>query len=232
MFGPRLPPTKGSSMTPYYEDDACVIYHGDCREITEWLSADVLVTDPPYGMGYASSKARAGKGKYRRRELSPIAGDATTELRDIALDLWGDRAALVFGTWRVDRPATARMLLVWDKGDSPGMGDLTIPWGPSHEEVYVIGAGFTGKRTPGVLRWPGLMSQDSERPDHPTPKPLPLMRDLIGKCPPGVIADPFMGSGTTLRAAKDLNRKAIGIELDERYCEIAAKRMAQEVLAL
>jgi site-specific DNA-methyltransferase (adenine-specific) len=67
---------------------------------------------------------------------------------------------------------------------------------------------------------------------HPTPKPEDLMRWLITKCPPGVVADPFMGSGSTLRAAKDLGRKAIGIEVDERYCEVAARRMGQEVLAL
>lgn len=119
-------------------------------------------------------------------------------------------------------------MLVWDKGNSPGMGDLSLPWGTSFEEIYVNGDGFRGRRRPNVLHVPTLAAGDSARPDHPTPKPLSLMVGLIDCCPPGVIADPFMGSGTTLRAAKDLGRKAIGVELDERYCEMAATMCARE----
>ncbi len=206
--------------TPYYSDDHVTIYHGDCLELADlWTCADVLVTDPPYGMNHV-----AGGGRPKR----PVIGDRSTDARDTALTLWGSRPALVFGRWNIPHPETAQICLTWDKGDWPGMGDLAMPWGPSTEEIYVIGKGFTGQRRGTVVRCDRVVASG----DHPTEKPVDLLRDLIAKCPPGTIADAFMGSGTTLRAAKDLGRKAIGIELEERYCEIAAARCAQEVLAL
>lgn len=118
------------------------------------------------------------------------------------------------------------MVLTWDKGDWPGMGDLRLPWGPSTEEIYVLGAGFVGRRSGSIVRADRCTGDTV----HPNEKPLSLLVKLLQKCPPGMIADPFMGSGTTLRAAKDLGRRAIGIEIEERYCEIAAKRLAQETL--
>lgn len=214
---------------PYYEDDAVTIYHGDCREIAAWLEADVLVTDPPYGMALRSGWG----GAFGSLE---IANDGDTTARDDALYLWGDRPALVFGRWSVTRPLGTRMVLQWEKGEHVGMGDLSLPWKPNTEEVYVLGSGFAGHRSSSVLRHLAIAGtvgrHDQGNRHHPTEKPVGLLIDLLGKCPPGVIADPFMGSGTTLRAAKDLGRRAIGIEVEERYCEIAAKRCAQEVLPL
>ena len=216
-------------MTPYYEDDAVTIYHGDCREVTAWLAADVLVTDPPYGMGLRSGRG----GAFGESEIEH---DTDTTVRDAALALWGDRPALVCGRWSVERPTGTRMVLTWEKGEHVGMGDLSLPWKPNTEEVYVLGDGFTGHRGSSVLRHLAIAGTVGQAGNgtrfHPTEKPTGLMRDLIQKCPPGVIADPFMGSGTTLRAAKDLGRKAIGVELLERYCEVAARRMGQEVLDL
>lgn len=200
-------------MTPYYADGEVVIYHGDCRSVGEWLAADVVVSDPPYGMAYTSG--------WNDRT---IANDHDTSARDEALALWGDKPALVFGRWDCPHPAKAKLALVWDKGDWPGMGDLNMPWGPSTEEIYVLGSGFVGKRSGSVIRVDRLTGNTA----HPNEKPLPLMARLIAKCPPGVIADPFMGSGVTLRAAKDAGRRAVGVEVDERYCELAAKRMGQE----
>lgn len=216
-------------MRPYYQDDACTIFHGDCREVAEWLQADVLVTDPPYGMQFASGMGGAfGK--------SEVAGDGNTGVRDEALRLWRPRPALVFGRWSVPRPSETRQVLTWEKGNHVGMGDLSLPWKPNTEEIYVLGKGFVGKRRSAVLRCFAIAGTVGRMQDgtrfHPTEKPVDLLRDLIGSCPSGVIADPFMGSGTTLRAAKDLSRKAIGIEIEERYCEIAARRLGQEVLAL
>lgn len=207
-------------MSVYYQDELVTLHHGDCREVAEWLDADVLVTDPPYGMAYVSNFSKYGA-------TAPIAGDADPALRDDVLAMWGDRPALVFGTWRVPRPTTSRHLLVWDKGESPGMGNLALPWGPSHEEVYVLGDGFRGARGPSVLRVRTLASQSEKRPDHPTPKPVSLIEQLIEKCPPGVIADPFAGSGSTLLAARLAGRQAIGVEVEERYCAVIAARLAQ-----
>lgn len=209
-------------LQPYYQDEYVTLYHGDCLEIVDvWTGADVLVTDPPYGMAYQSGWVH---GKIDRS----IAGDHDTKLRDQALELWGDRPAIAFGKWNQPRPKATRQRLIWSKAPDPGMGDLTSPWGSSDEEIYVLGKGFTGKRGPNVLAYP--KPPVSNRPDHPTPKPVPLMEHLIQRCPPGVIADPFAGSGATLRAAKNLGRHAVGVELEEKYCEIIANRLAQEVL--
>ena len=203
--------------TPYYQDEHVTLWHGDCLEIDAWLTADVLVTDPPYGMAHVSG--------WQPR---PIAGDATTGARDAALAQWGSRPALVFGRWTEPRPAAVRARLVWDKGEWPGMGDLRLPWGPSDEEVYVLGEGWTGKREGTVVRANRLGGNASA--DHPTPKPIALMERLIAMCPPGVVGDPFAGSGSTLVAARNLGRRAVGVELEERYCEVIAKRLAQDVL--
>lgn len=207
-------------MKPYYEDDFVTLFHGNClTEHREWLEADVLVTDPPYGVSYKSGRVKADR---------TIAGDSSPEVRDRALEAWGDRPAIVFGSWNIPRPAHTRARLIWSKGDDPGMGDLKFPWGKSDEEIYIIGKGFSGKRCPNVLvhNKPPVNNREA----HPTPKPVPLMERLIEKCPPGLIADAFAGSGATLVAAKNLGRKVIGVELEERYCEIIAKRCQQEVL--
>lgn len=203
-------------MKPYYESGGITIYHGDCRQVREWMAADVLVSDPPYGMSYQSGW----------KDSSYVANDRNTVARDEALQLWGHKAALLFGRWSVERPAGVRMVLYWDKGDWPGMGDLKLPWGPSTEEIYVLGEGFVGKRTGQIVPCPKRITDGF----HPTEKPVELMKELLRRCPDGVVADPFMGSGSTLVAAKEIGRKAIGVELEEKYCEIAAARLAQGVL--
>ena len=215
-------------MKPYYEDDLVTLYHGDCLEVTEWLAADVLVTDPPYGMSYGNHR-RVGTRPDDAR--TPFAGDASVGVRDAALALWGARSALVFGTWKKPRPAQTRQLIVWDKRGGAGfLGDHTMPWADVTEEIYVIGKGWAGGRRPAIYSIPTLPAQS--RPDHPTPKPVALMQHLIECAPPGVIADPFAGSGATLIAARELGRRAIGVEIEERYCELIAKRLAQQAFDL
>lgn len=214
---------------PYYQDDNVTIYHGDCSEIDAWLTADVLVTDPPYGMSLHSGRG----GTFGNLT---IRGDDNTVIRDVSLMQWGGRPALVFGRWSVPRPYGTKMILTWEKGEHVGMGNLQLPWKPNTEEIYVIGewAKRDCGRTTSVLRHLAIAGTVGNASNgtrtHPTEKPADLLADLIDKCPPGTIADPFTGSGSTLVAAKSLGRKAIGIELDEKYCEIAAKRCAQEVL--
>lgn len=209
--------------TIYYQDDLVTLYHGDCRYVRYWLAGDVLVTDPPYGIAYQS-------GWNKTQKHAPIAGDNDPEIRDAVLQLWAPKPAIVFGRWDAPRPTGTRARLIWDKGDSPGMGDLKMPWGRSDEEIYVLGQGFSGTRSSSVIRSKVQSVADKTRPNHPTPKPIGLMEVLIAKCPPGVIVDPFAGSGSTLLAAKLQGRKAIGIEVEERYCAISAARLAQDAL--
>ena len=229
----------------YYQDDFVTLYLGDCLTQTAWLDADVLCTDPPYGMRYTT------RGKVS------IAGDQDVSLRDEALGRWGEaKPAIVFGTWRQPRPPVhIRALLVWWKDNCPvGSGDTRMPFGPTHEEIYALGRDWVNPRrrtherdrshragaepvhrTGSVFRTtmnlPGGNGLSVEI-GHPTPKPVGLMSSLLEWCPPGVVADPFAGSGSTLVAAKALGRRAIGVELEERYCEIAARRLSQEVLDL
>lgn len=210
---------------PYYADDHVTLWHGDCLELADvWAGADVLVTDPPYGYGYVSNRTDTAWPEA-------IANDSDLAARNRVLHLWGGgRPALVFGSWKRPRPEGTRAVLIWDKGLASGMGDLSLPWKPNTEEVYVLGSGFAGHRGTSVLSGHNVVTWASKGREHPNMKPQTLMEALIAKCPAGTIADPFAGSGATLVAAKALGRRAIGVELEERYCEIAAKRLAQGVL--
>lgn len=214
-------------MTPYYEEDGITIYHGDCRDITDWQDGDVLLTDPPYGIDYGSGRSNA---------LPGIVGDSNLALRTWVLNRWdANRAWAVFGTWKQFKPSSVRGVLIWEKGNHVGMGDLSFPWKPNWEEIYVGGKGWDGHRSSSVLHVnaPVSWNNHSNQPRvHPHEKPIPLLKQLLAKAPPGCVVDPFMGSGTTLKAAKDLGRQAIGIEIEERYCEMAVNRLAQGVLAL
>jgi DNA modification methylase len=211
---------------PYWTDGQVSLYHGDCREITEWLAADVLIMDPPYGVAYQSG----WDGTLARS----IEGDQDTSLRDWVLEQWGDRPALVFGTWRIPRPAGTHTRLIWDTKGALGMGDLSIPWKPSDQEIYVLGRGFTGRRTSNIITCPPVQSMARNGRSHPHEKPVALLAadDLMGKCPPGVIADPTAGVGSTLIAAQLRGRPAIGVEIKERYCELAARRLSQATLPM
>lgn len=216
---------------PYYADDLVTLYHGDCLRTAgcgEWLYADVLVTDPPYGIAYATGWDGQFSGV-------PVAGDLDTTDRDEVLHLWRhnkpESPAVVFASPRQGVPPMDPnpTPLIFDKGDVVGMGDLTWPWKPNYELAWVYGKGWRGERSSSILRHRVLPGNFTAR-DHPTQKPVGLLEDIIRKAPEGVIADPFAGSGSTLIAARNLGRKAIGVELEERYCEVIAKRLAQGAL--
>jgi len=224
-------------MSLYYSDEHVTLYHGDClTEHREWLDADVLVTDPPYGTQFSDVNPRGGYGRrqdaqHRGSKHAPaqpgmgawIAGDNGTKARDSMLALWAGKPACLFGSPRLpDPPGNWADRLVWDK-KRPGMNGG--PWRYRHESIYVT-AGFVRTSDASVsifTVWP-------DQADHIHAKPLALMTALVAAAPPGVIADPFAGSCTTLVAAAHLGRKAVGVELEERYCELLAKRLSQGAL--
>lgn len=108
------------------------------------------------------------------------------------------------------------------------MGDLSVPWKPSDQEIYVIGKGFVGPRTNNVLSIAPVQSTARNGRVHPHEKPVTLMRVLLAKCPPdALVFDPFAGSGSTLVAAQELGRRAVGVEIDPGYCAIAADRLRE-----
>lgn len=218
---------------PYYSDDAVTIYHGDCREITEWLDADILITDPPYGRRWRQG---AIKG-HTNNEISShgIANDSSTAVRDEALTMWGAKPAVVFGDLMLPPPTDNRLTCVYHK--SSGAEGLPGAIGGVRrdcEAIYLVGrwpSGLGGRSSLFATRRmiSGSGGVVATSGGHPHTKPNDVMIPLI-ELTMGMIADPFMGSGSTLVAARDLGRRAIGIETSERYCEIAAERLAQGTL--
>lgn len=225
-------------LEPYYHDASVTLYLGDCREITDWLTADVLVTDPPYGIGWshgAGMKNASGGGRGGKRHPG-IAGDTDPTTRDTVLELWGDRPAVVFGDLLKHQPPGAAHVLIYAKSDDAGIHGARGGWRRDAEGIYLIGPwalGIGGRSS--VLRSNGRVAGPrgiGTRAGHPHAKAVDVLEQLIVNCPSGVIADPFAGAGSTLVAARNLGRRAIGVELDERYCETIARRLAQDCLPI
>jgi DNA modification methylase len=219
-------------MQPYYEDEAVTLYHGDCIEVTAWLEADVLVTDPPYGISWSRGEWARAKNP---RANAGIKNDGDVSIRDEAISAWGGRPALVFGSLDAPYPPSWKRMLVFGKPSHSGLIGSRVPWFRNWEPVFVLGdwpdqtptrSAIVVTRQLAAAGYSGY----STKAGHPHAKPLDVMCELVEACPPGTITDPFAGSGSTLVAAKQLGRTAIGVELEERYCEVIARRLAQGVL--
>lgn len=222
-------------MTPYYEEDGITIYHGDCREVLPQFGVvDTVITDPPYGIGEAAAKnnsrsksfgSKSFGAKNSRQRVIPSTNygysewDNQTCEEGVNLAISMCRQAVIFGGNYYALPPSS-CWLVWDKLNSGDFADCELAWTNLKKAVRI-------KRH----LWNGMLRHDNEpRLGHPTQKPLGVMEWAIGFTDGDTVCDPFMGIGTTLVAAKNLGRKAIGIEIEERYCEIAAKRLSQRVL--
>ena len=216
-------------MKPYYEHAGITIYHGDCREVLPGLTADALVTDPPYGIGWARATWSDDADAYPEIMRWLVA-------EGVRIGGW----CFVFQSmpnigrfhewfpegWRLFAAcknfAQIRPTGVWHSWDPVVFWNSGPNSGPNSGVVY---RDYHVGNVAGVL---------GNNPGHPCPRPLDTMQHIVqlAAAEGAAIVDPFMGSGTTLLAAKNTNRRAIGIEIEERYCEFAAKRLAQEVLPL
>lgn len=200
------------------------LYLGDCRDILPSLVSQIcaVLTDPPYGMGYRSGHATDALWKAGRK----ITNDHDCAARDQALGMVANCAALVFGTAKRQPPPATRMTLIWDKGPALGMGALDLPWKPTTEEIYVLGKGFVGGRNWGsVIYHHPTQAMAKNGRLHPNEKPVGLLERLLRWMPAGLVCDPFMGSGSTGEAAHRAQRPFIGIEIEEKYFDIACRRL-------
>lgn len=215
-------------MKPYYEESGIAIYHGDCRDVSIWAACDVMVTDPPYGIAWR----RAHNSARNSKAHEGIANDHDTSTRDCAITMFGPKPAVVFGSFYAPYPNDVRQVLVRHKPADAGVVGSTTGYRRDCEPVFLVG-NWPRRivQSSSVIRsTKGSISGITTETGHPHTKPLDLISRLIAMTPGGSIADPFVGSGTTLVAAKNMGRRAIGIELDESYCEIAANRLRQSVL--
>lgn len=213
---------------PYYEHAGITIYYGDCREILPQLSIAGVVSDPPYGIALENHAA----GRERRLSTYFINGDDSALIGAWLTD-WaainGLPIVLFASPWK-PWPGEWRNLLVWDKGPAVGGGgDTRTCFKRTWELIQTARNGELHlPRGESVLRY---WVTPEESIIHVARKPESLMRYLLSAlhAPDEIICDPCCGSGSTIEAAKNLGRRAIGIEIEEKYCEIAAKRLSQEV---
>lgn len=211
-------------MTPYYSDASATIYHGDCRDILPTLApVNVVITDPPYSAGRQEGEFAA-------------TGNVAVSLHMASLLA---PTMMVFGTSSARgieflrstiRHLPHNRVLAWHRTyvNSPAAG----PWRWDLVLIHVFGRGSFGRpERSSLIQTAGTAALAAEL-GHRAPVPLAVMEHLYAPFAPGVVLDPFMGSGSALLAATRLGGRAIGIEVEERYCEVAAKRLRQEVLDL
>lgn len=211
-------------MTPYYQDETVTIYHGDARELLPSLAGGSLLTDPTWPNATVPLFGFDDPWRMLRQVLDAAPG--TT--RRLAIHLGCDSdprflSAVQQGRWKFFRACWLDMSRPHYKGRLLAGAEVAYLFGEPPASI------------PGTRVIPGMRrdhSPDGKYSGHPCPRKLGHAAFLVRwwSEPSDIVLDPFMGSGTTLRASKDIGRKAIGIEIEERYCEIAAKRMAQRTL--
>lgn len=227
---------------PYYQDKFITLYNNDCKEILPFLkseSVDIIVSDPPYGMAYKSNhriekddplKVRI-EGDENLEALEIICPDLNRILKDNSAlyffakpELIGENKEIVTKYWAL------KNVIIWDKGDRGTAGDLQCSYSYCTEAILYLNKGkrkLETSRPRAIYRmdWTGTMD-----PVHPAIKPRKLMSWLIKNSskPGDLILDPFAGTSPALLAAKALGRRAIGIEINPNYCQIAAERLSQE----
>ena len=213
-------------MDYYYQDSACTIYLGDCRDILPGLEpVDLVLTDPPYGLGGASTD----KNAYLN-----FLDDESSVLRVVSwvLNFYKDQ--------RLVMTPGQKMMFKYREPNAVGAfyypaGSGSCSWGfVGWQPIFYYGKDPYLQNGKGRAMNSFSSTERAENSEHPCPKPIKQWKWLLNRCSfmGETILDPFMGSGTTLRAAKDLGRKAIGIEIEENYCQIAADRLRQEILPL
>ncbi len=212
-------------MKPYYEQDGITIYHGDCREILPTLpKVDLVLTDPPYGINHPTNYASRGRGKLAPcKDYLPVFNDERP-FDPRWLFNFGDARILWGANYFSHLLSPQSGWLVWDKERPDDLDQATceLAWSDCVKGVRRI-----------RFLWNGMIRSGEDDLVHPTQKPIAVMKwcmSLRWTRQYQTIIDPFMGSGTTLVAAKQLGRRAIGIEIEERYCEIAVNRLRQGVL--
>lgn len=207
---------------PYYEDtkSGLTIYKGDRREIIPHIEQpDLIITDPPYGIEFQSN--------HRTVKHMKIIGDRELDTATIRLliDL-AKNGVYVFCRWdNFKEMPVPKSVLCWVKNNW-SMGDLLHEHGRQWEAICF----YPKENHKFIKRIPDVITANrTGNADHPTEKPSGLLRILMEANEGNLILDPFMGSGSTLKAAKDIGRKAIGIELEEKYCEAAVRKLSQEI---
>ena len=231
-------------MIPYFDDGQITIYCGDCRDVLPNLdAADLVLTDPPYGLPKGSAVVR--KNTMVVENWDDVAHNVYVDGWHGLIQLSVSAAVVQFSGGSlsaIDRTREAHRLAGWIEWRLFILGNAAPPPHPRPTLVASWDAAlisYVGKRPwygGGYVldSWLGLTPNRLNQAEHPTQKPIQPIRSLMQALSPegAMVLDPFMGSGTTLRAAKDLGRRAIGIEIEERYCEIAVKRLRQAVLPL
>jgi DNA modification methylase len=233
--------TPSLPFAPYYRDDSVTIYNADCRKILPWLGRfDLLLTDPPYGIGIAkkSTVGAANTAKRGSKGTSKM-GVKDMPAREWTVSDWDNEpppkwfleaaqeiaeTSILWGGNYYGLPASS-CWLVWDKkNEGTNFADCELAWTNMPKAVRKF-----------AWRWNGMLQEkfgdEKENRVHPTQKPLALMRWCLSLVEDAeTVLDPFAGSGTTGVACKLEGRKAVLVEISEEYCEVAAKRLSQGVL--